>query len=90
VFIDNQMPNLNGVQTIQLLRGIKFNKLIFGITGSSNTELSDFNSCGSDYVFTKPFCKTKTNLLINFLNTNGIVRQNDKRIKLVNSSLEWV
>lgn len=90
VFIDNQMPNLNGIQTVQLLRGINFDKIIIGITGSSFTELSDFNSCGIDYLFSKPLDKNKIELIMSFLNTENIVRQSDKQIQLNNFKLEWV
>ena len=90
VFIDNQMPNLNGIQTVKLLRGINFDKIIIGITGSSYTELSDFNSCGIDYLFSKPLDKNKINLIMSFLNKDNIVRQNDKKIQLNNFQLEWI
>ena len=90
VFIDNQMPNLNGIQTVQLLRGINFDKIIIGITGSSLTELSDFNLCGIDYLFSKPLDKNKIDLLMSFLNKDNIVRQSDKKIQLNNFQLEWV
>ena len=90
VFIDNQMPNLNGIQTVQLLRGINFDKIIIGITGSSLTELSDFNLCGIDYLFSKPLDKNKIDLIMSFLNKDNIVRQSDKKIQLNNFQLEWV
>ena len=90
VFIDNQMPNLNGIQTVQLLRGILFDKIIIGITGSSFTELSDFNSCGIDYLFSKPLDKHKIELIMSFLNKDNIVRQINKKIQLNNFQLEWV
>ena len=90
VFIDNQMPNLNGIQTVQLLRGILFDKIIIGITGSSFTELSDFNSCGIDYLFSKPLDKHKIELIISFLNKDNIIRQINKKIQLNNFQLEWV
>jgi nitrogen-specific signal transduction histidine kinase/CheY-like chemotaxis protein len=90
VFIDNQMPNLNGIQTVQLLRGINFDKIIIGITGSSFTELSNFNLCGIDYLFSKPLDKNKIDLIMSFLNKDNIVRQSDKKIQLNNFKLEWV
>ena len=89
VFIDNHMPNLNGIQTVQLLRGINFDKIIIGITGSSLTELSDFNLC-IDYLFLKPLDKNKIDLIMSFLNKDNIVRQSDKKIQLNNFKLEWV
>jgi nitrogen-specific signal transduction histidine kinase/CheY-like chemotaxis protein len=90
VFIDNQMPNLNGIQTVQLLRGINFDKIIIGITGSSLTELSDFNLCGIDYLFSKPLDKNKIELIMSFLNKDNAVRQSGKKIQLNNFQLEWM
>ena len=90
VFIDNQMPNLNGVQTVQLLRGIHFNKLIFGITGSNTNELSNFFNCGIDYVFSKPFDKKKIEIVFDFLNKKDVTRYNDKKLKIVDSQLIWL
>lgn len=84
------MPNLNGTQTVKLLRGINFNKIIIGITGSSHNELSEFNFCGTDYIFSKPLDKYKINLILDLINRDKIVRQNNKKIKLVNLKLEWV
>ena len=89
VFIDNQMPILNGAQTVQLLRGIKFDKIIIGISGSRISESSEFNNCGIDYMFSKPFAKDKVELIIAFLNKNNIVRQSDKKIKISHCQLEW-
>ena len=90
VFIDNQMPNLNGIQVIKLLRGINFNKIIFGITGSSNDELIDFNLCGADYVFQKPLNNVKINLLMDFINKDDMSRPNNKKLQIVNAELKWL
>jgi len=90
VFIDNQMPNLNRIQTVQLLRGIKFNKIIIGITGSSFTELSDFNYCGIDYIFSKPLDKHKIELIMSFLNKDNMIRQSNKKLQLNNFQLTWM
>ena len=90
VLIDNDMPNLNGIQTVKLLRGINFNKLIFGLTGSYNNHLSEFEKCGIDYLFSKPFDKNKIDILISFLNKNDINRPNKKVLKIINSELKWV
>jgi len=90
VFIDSQMPNLNGMQTVKLLRGINFDKLIIGITGSYYDELSEFYYCGTDYIFSKPLDKHKIKLIMDLINNDKIVRQIDKKIKMVDLKLEWV
>jgi hypothetical protein len=84
------MPNLNGTQTVKLLRGINFNKIIIGITGSSHNELSEFNFCGVDYVFQKQLDKHKINLILDLINRDKILRQSNKKIKMVDLKLEWV
>lgn len=91
LFIDNQMPNLSGTQTVKLLRGgMQYDKLIFGITGSNNSELSEFNHCGIDYVFSKPFDRTKINIVLSFLSKQDIKRYPDKKLQIVNEQLVWV
>jgi hypothetical protein len=90
VFIDNQMPNLFEIQTLQLLRGINFNKIIIGITGSSFTKLSYFNYCGINYIFLKPLDKNKIELIIYFLNKDNMIRQSNKKLQLNNFQLVWM
>jgi CheY-like chemotaxis protein len=91
LFIDNQMPNLSGTQTVKLLRGgMQFDKLIFGITGSNNNELSEFKNCGIDYVFSKPFDRSKLNIVFSFLSKHDIKRYPDKKLQIVNEQLVWV
>lgn len=91
LFIDNQMPNLSGTQTVKLLRGgMQYDKLIFGITGSNNSELSEFNHCGIDYVFSKPFDRNKMNMVFSFLSKQDIKRYPDKNLQIVNEQLVWV
>jgi YesN/AraC family two-component response regulator len=84
------MPKLNGIQTVKLLRGIKFDKIIIGITGSTFSDLSEFNYCGIDYIFSKPLDKNKIELIMSFLNKDNLVRQRDKKLQLNNFQLEWV
>jgi CheY-like chemotaxis protein len=90
VFIDNQMPNLNGTTVTKLLRGIKFNKIIIGITDCPKDELLEFNNSGIDYVFKKPFDKYNKEILFNFLNKNDLNRYPDKKLTLVDTNLEWI
>jgi CheY-like chemotaxis protein len=90
VFIDNQMPNLDGTQTVQMLRGNQFNKLVIGITGSNSNELSKFYTCGIDYVFSKPLDETKLNLIFSFLEGDDICRYPNKTLRNVGSQLVWI
>lgn len=90
IFIDNEMPILNGTNIIKLLRNINFNKLIFGITDCSNDELKKFNNSGVDYIFKKPFDYTQNKILFNFLNKNDIIRYPNKKLKVIDSKLVWI
>ena len=75
IFIDNQMPKINGTLVIKLLRGINFNKIIIGIT---------------DCIFKKPFDKHNKEILFNFLNKNDLNRYPNKKLTLIDSNLEWI
>ena len=90
IIIDNYMPNLSGMQTVQLLRGINFNNLIFGITGSDKQEIIDFKNSGVDYIFIKPFDKNKIKLFFDFLNKKNIVRYKNKKLTKIKSQLVWI
>jgi hypothetical protein len=75
---------MNGLVTSKLLRGLYFNKLIFAIYDENTINDNSF-----DYIFIKPFDKNQINLLFDFININGVTRQFNKTIKLVNQKLEW-
>jgi CheY-like chemotaxis protein len=91
ILIDKHMPKLNGIVTVKLLREIKYDKLIFGISGINDIkDLYEFIENGADYVFIKPFDKNKINQLFEFINNYGVIRQSDKKIKLVDQKLEWI
>lgn len=67
VLMDNEMPVLHGIQTVQQLRETKFSKPIVGVTESKGTLLNDFKRCGIDCIFSKPFDKEKLDILVEFL-----------------------
>lgn len=65
IFIDNQMPILNGILSTKILRALGYKNYIIGITGNNeNKEKEDFKKNGADYVFTKPITKEKINELL--------------------------
>jgi CheY-like chemotaxis protein len=88
VLMDNQMPIMSGTRSVQQMREESFDQLIFGVTSSYGEDLKDFETCGVDYVFSKPFDKSKLNLLMDFLDKNGCSRIQEKKI-LFNKELEW-
>jgi CheY-like chemotaxis protein len=90
VFIDNQMPKINGTTVTKLLREINFNKIIIGITDCPEDELLEFNNSGIDYIFKKPFDKHSKEILFNFLDKNDLHKYPDKKLTLINLKLEWI
>ena len=89
IFIDNEMPKLNGTNIIKLLRDINFNKLIFGITSCVDDDLINFNTSGVDFIFKKPFDHEQKKILSNFINKNDIIRYSNKKLKIIDSELVW-
>jgi len=57
VFMDNTMPNMNGIDCVKALREqLQFPNMIIGVTGNTmREELRDFLLSGLDAVQTKPF-----------------------------------
>jgi CheY-like chemotaxis protein/nitrogen-specific signal transduction histidine kinase len=91
VLLDKNMPIMNGWESVKSMRTLSYNKLVFGLTGEdSSDEVQGFLENGADYVIIKPFDTKKIKLLCTFLKTNGIERQPNKTIQLVNDQLEWV
>jgi CheY-like chemotaxis protein/anti-sigma regulatory factor (Ser/Thr protein kinase) len=85
VFIDNQLPDLNGLEVVKLLRGVHFNKLIFCVTGGTLGDTS-----GIDYVITKPLDKNLTSTLFRFLHKRDLSRYPGKTLQLIGTELTWV
>jgi len=55
VFIDNIMINMNGPETVELMRKEHFQGKIIGVTGNSlNSDIQEFQDKGADLVFIKP------------------------------------
>lgn len=87
---NNDILNINGLVTLKILRGINFNKLIFAISDINNVNtINNITDAKFDYIFIKPFDKNKINLLFDFINNNGVNRQLNKIIKIIDQKLEW-
>ena len=55
IFMDNNMPNMNGMEATQELRTIGFKGVIIGVTGDGRAEsISGFIERGADDVLVKP------------------------------------
>ena len=83
------MPIVSGNVVAKTLRSMGYNKLIIGITGiTDNFEMQELINSGVDYVFIKPLDIKKINIIIDFINNNGVIQQN-KIMRLVDGVLRW-
>jgi signal transduction histidine kinase len=90
IFMDKYMPIMGGIQCSLNLRRLKYNFLIFGITGDIDDEKNEFIKAGADYVFIKPLNGDKIKLFTDFLYKYGTTRPENKKIQNINNNLEWV
>lgn len=90
IFLDKNMPGLDGLEVAGRLRQIKYDKLIFGITGEDDpVEKQRFIESGVDYVITKPVDTNKINQISDFITKNGIMRHHQKIIQHIHGVLTW-
>lgn len=72
VFMDNMMPNMNGIQATKTLREAGYDKIIVGLTGNTlEIELIDFQNAGADYVFSKPFKMQQFEIILEYMKRFG-------------------
>lgn len=91
IFIDKNMPDINGIILTKKIRELSYNGLIIGITGENdNKELNNFLESGLDYIFIKPLNNLKIKMIIDFLEKYGTKRHKSKKIQNVNDVLEWI
>jgi len=91
ILIDKNMPDTDGLTTVLKLRGLKYKKLIIGLTGEHD-KVNDrlFLENGADYVLTKPLDNMKIGLLIEFVKKYPPKHMIDKNMQLVEGQLDWV
>jgi CheY-like chemotaxis protein/two-component sensor histidine kinase len=90
IFIDNDMPVMNGIEATRVLRTAGYCYLIVAITGTAMEEdINEFLLAGADLVFPKP-CKLSTlEVLLNFIELSGSLSSPDSRLVPCNGSLCW-
>ena len=60
ILLDNQMPNMNGLECAAELRRLGFKSALIGLTGYGEKEqIEEFTSLGADYVMVKPLNHAK-------------------------------
>jgi signal transduction histidine kinase/CheY-like chemotaxis protein len=91
VFLDKNMPIMDGIMVTKELRSLQFNGLIIGVTGEEDKqEKENFIKSGVDYIITKPLDNVKLNMIIDFIIKNGTTRIENRIIQKINEGLEWI
>ncbi len=68
IFLDNFMPNMNGVDCTRKLRKNKFENIIIGLTGNAlDEDVAEFTDAGADTVFSKPLKMNQVDKLMEYL-----------------------
>jgi len=88
IFTDKNMPNINGIECVSIIRKLLYDKLIIGVTGNIDNE--DFIESGANYVIEKPVNKNKIIRLIRFINKYGVEVKENKVMQMVNGEIEWI
>eukprot|EP01042_Synura_sphagnicola_P001701 gene1701-1995_t len=72
IFMDSNMPNMDGLTATKALRERGFDRLIVGLTGSvMEDDVNAFIAAGADGVFSKPLQSDQLNEFVLFLKKNG-------------------
>jgi CheY-like chemotaxis protein len=90
IFIDNDMPVMNGIEATRVLRIAGYRYLIVAITGSAMEEdITEFIAAGADLVYSKPCKLSSLEVLLNFIKLHGSISSPDSRLVPCNGSLCW-
>lgn len=91
IFTDNNMPVMNGLLLIKILRALGYKGYIIGVTGTDHENfLNDFYNIGADFVMTKPIVKTIFDKLFNVLYNTGFKRNIDLKINYNNNEFYFI
>jgi signal transduction histidine kinase/FixJ family two-component response regulator len=72
IFLDNFMPNMNGMDCTRKLRKFKFEGIIVGLTGNAlDEDVAEFTSAGADIVLSKPLKMNQVDKFIEYLEQYG-------------------
>ena len=93
IFMDIQMPVMDGIQATQAIRATKAGQTIPIIAMTANTmkqDIEHYLDIGMDGYLTKPFDKAKLNSLLNVYNPNNLdVKNLAVKISDPNTSADW-
>jgi CheY-like chemotaxis protein/two-component sensor histidine kinase len=81
IFIDNDMPVMNGIEATRALRIAGYRYLIVAVTGTVMEEdINEFLAAGADLVFSKPCKLSLLEVLLNFIELHGSLSSPDSRL----------
>jgi CheY-like chemotaxis protein len=90
IFMDNDMPVMNGMEATCALHIAGYRYLIVAVTGTAMEEdINEFLAAGVDIVLLKPCKLSLLEVLLNFIELHGSLFSPDSRLILCNGSLDW-
>eukprot|EP01042_Synura_sphagnicola_P002492 gene2492-2999_t len=90
IFMDNQMPNMSGIETVRQLRALGFRFLVIGLTASAlSDDVEAYVEAGADIVLSKPLQMDQLESILKFVAENGSISREASRLVKFPSGLEW-
>jgi signal transduction histidine kinase/ActR/RegA family two-component response regulator len=90
IFLDNLMPNMNGIEATRHIRNVGYKNIIAGITGNVMVDdIEEFVNSGADIVYGKPLKLKSLKLLISHITKNGIRTKPNMQLIEHEDELEW-
>eukprot|EP01035_Chromulina_nebulosa_P031469 gene31469-biopygen20214 len=91
VFMDNQMPVMNGLTASRVLRESGFCNLIIGVTGNVfEDDVQEFRMAGADIVLSKPLHLTTLQSLVRFVEVDGCTSRVGFTLVEKGNLFEWI
>eukprot|EP01041_Mallomonas_annulata_P001163 gene1163-2257_t len=89
IFMDNQMPNMNGMLATRAIRALGYDRFIIGLTGTAmDDEVAAFLEAGADMVFIKPMKGEYLKELLRFCRRYGNRSISTKKYKLLSGKFD--
>jgi CheY-like chemotaxis protein len=72
IFMDNIMPEMNGLDSVRKIRDLGYNHFIVGVTGDAmDQDLIEFTNAGVDILITKPVKMEQIKQIFAFIDEHG-------------------